>query len=185
MALTPLDITNKEFRKKPFNGYDRDQVDEFLDQVIREFEVLIKEASTYREQVELLNQRVEQYRALEETINKTLIIAQESAEEIKTNARREADLIIQEARLQAERILEAGQAKARRIMEENADLARAAHTLRGQVRALLQSQLEAINGIQDPFVQAAASRQSVEQAPPSVPGRVVPMRELPPDDETP
>lgn len=180
MALTPLDITNKEFRKKLFNGYDNDQVDEFLDQIIREFEVLIKESGTLKEQVELLNQRVEQYRALEETINKTLVIAQDSAEEIKANARREADLIIQEARLQAERILEAGQAKARRIMEENADLARAAQTLRVQVRALLQSQLEAIDTVNDPFAQAAVSRQSSEPTPPV--GRVTPLHRD--DDET-
>lgn len=171
MALTPLDITNKEFRVR-LRGYDRDAVDEFLDQIIREFEVLIKENAATREQVELLSQRVEQYRALEETINKTLVIAQESAEEIKANARREADLIIQEARLQAERILEAGQAKARRIMEENADLARAAQVLRGQVRALLQSQLEAIDTVHDPFAQAAVSRQS-EPIHPA--GRVTPL----------
>ena len=172
MALTPLDITNKEFRVR-LRGYDRDAVDEFLDQIIREFEVLIKENAASKEQIELLSQRVEQYRALEETINKTLVIAQESAEEIKANARREADLIIQEARLQAERILEAGQAKARRIMEENADLARAAQVLRGQVRALLQSQLEAIDTVHDPFAQAAASRQASESAQPT--GRVTPL----------
>ncbi len=180
MALTPLDITNKEFKKKLVGGYDRDDVDEFLDQIIREFEVLIKENTSFKEQAELLNQRVEQYRALEETINKTLVIAQETAEEIKSNARREADLIIQEARLQAERILEAGQAKARRIMEENADLARAAHTLRGQVRALLQSQLEAIDTVQDPFAHAAVARQGAE---PAQQGRVRPMREAESDED--
>lgn len=162
MALTPLDIAHKGFRKKLLNGYDPEQVDEFLNQIIQEFEVLVRDAATHKEQVELLTQRLEQYRALEDTINKTLVIAQESAEEIKANARREVDLIIQEARLQAERILEAGQAKARRIMEENADLARAAHTLRGQVRALLQAQLEAIDGLPDPFRQAAATRQPVD-----------------------
>jgi cell division initiation protein len=182
MALTPLDITNKEFPVK-FRGYDRDAVDEFLDQIIREFEVLIKEAATHKEQVELLSQRVEQYRALEETINKTLVIAQESAEEIKANARREADLIIQEARLQAERILEAGQAKARRIMEENADLARAAQVLRSQVRALLQSQLEAIDTLQDPFAQAAVTRQNGELSP--APGRVPPFNRETPAEENP
>lgn len=181
MALTPLDITNREFRVK-LRGYDRDAVDEFLDQIIREFEVLIKENSTSREQVELLNQRVEQYRALEDTINKTLVIAQESAEEIKANARRESDLIIQEARLQAERILEAGQAKARRIMEDNADVARAALVLRSQVRALLQSQLESIDTVQDPFAQAAISRQTSEVAQPV--GRVTPLhRESVPEDD--
>lgn len=150
MALTPLDITNKQFPVR-VRGFDRDAVDEFLDQVIREFEALIKENGSLKEQVELLSQRVEQYRALEDTINKTLVVAQESAEEIKVNARRESELIIQEARLQAERILEAGHAKSRRIMEENADLAKTVHVLRGQIRALLESQLEAIDTLPDTF----------------------------------
>lgn len=163
MGLTPLDITNKEFPVR-VRGYDRNAVDEFLDQIIREFEALVKENASLKEQTELLSQRVEQYRALEDTINKTLVIAQESAEEIKTNARQEADLIIQEARLQAERILEAGQAKARRIMEENADLLRAVQTLRTQVRAMLQAQLEAIDHLNDPFQEEGVQAAPAEAA---------------------
>lgn len=163
MALTPLDITNKEFPVR-FRGYDRNAVDEFLDQVIRDFEALVKENGSLKEQVELLSQRVEQYRALEDTINKTLVVAQESAEQIRANARQEADLIIQEARLQAERILEAGQAKARRIMEENADLLRAVQTLRSQVRALLQSQLDAIDRLNPPFPEEEVQAARAEEA---------------------
>lgn len=165
MALTPLDITNKEFRVR-FRGYERDAVDEFLDQIIREFEVLIRENASLKEQQELLSQRLEQYRSLEETINKTLVVAQESAEEIKTNARREADLIIQEARLQAERVLEAGQVKARQVVEENADLFRAAQVLRGQVRALLQSQLDAIDHLRDPLGETSIARSVAEPSRP-------------------
>lgn len=158
MALTPLDIHNKEFPKRTFGGYDKDAVDEFLDQVIRDFELIVKENDRLKTQLEEMNGKLDQYRALEDTINRTLVVAQEAAEEVKANAKKNADLIIQEARLQAERIIETGQVKARRIMEENADLARAAHTLRSQVRSLLQSQLEAIDGLYDPFAKAAASQ---------------------------
>ncbi|HEY3365598.1 MAG TPA: DivIVA domain-containing protein [Symbiobacteriaceae bacterium] len=154
MALTPLDIHNKEFPTK-FRGYDPDTVDEFLDQIIREFEALIKESAHLKDQVESLNLKLEQYRNLEETINKTLVVAQDTAEEIKSNARREAELQIQEARLQAERIIEAGQSKARRIMDENADLSRVAQILRTQVRATLQAQLEAIDGVRAQFAALA------------------------------
>ncbi len=162
MALTPLDIHNQDFPRK-FRGYDPDAVDEFLDQVIREFELLIKENAHLKEQVEHLNQKLEQYQNLEETINKTLVTAQQSAEEVKNSARREADLIIQEARLQAERILEAGQSKARKIMEENADLARAVETLRTQVKSLLKAQLQAIDGLYDPFGQVAVAKSKAEE----------------------
>jgi len=163
MGLTPLDIHNKEFPKKAFGGYNQDAVDEFLDQVIREFEVLIKENGHLREQMEALQGKLEQYKSLEETINKTLVVAQEAAEEVRGSAKKQADLIIQEARLQAERIIETGQVKARRIMEENADLSRAAQVLRGQVRSLLQAQLQAIDGLHDPFARAAAAQMPPEQ----------------------
>jgi len=157
MGLTALDIHNKEFPKK-FRGYHSDAVDEFLDQIIREFEVQSKENAHLKEQVESLNLKLEQYRSLEETINRTLIVAQEAAEDLKANAHKESDLIIQEARIQAERIIEGGQVKARRIADENADLSRAAHVMRTQVRAILQAQLEAIDSVQDPFAQAAATK---------------------------
>jgi cell division initiation protein len=163
MALTPLDIHNKDFPKQTLKGYNIDAVDEFLDQVIGEFDRLIKERDRLQVQVEDLNEKLGQYRSLEETINKTLIVAQESAEDVKASAKKQADLIIQEARLQAERIIETGQIKARRIMEENADLARAAGTLRTQVKALLQAQLDAIDGLYDPFAKAAAAQMPPEQ----------------------
>lgn len=162
MALTPLDIHNKDFPKQTLNGYNRDAVDEFLDQVVSEFDRMIKENDRLKVQIEDLTLKLEQYRTLEDTINRTLVVAQEAAEEVKASAKKNADLIIQEARLQAERIIETGQVKARRIMEENADIARAAHTLRTQVRALLAAQLEAIDGLYDPFAKAAAAQQDKE-----------------------
>lgn len=158
MALTPLDINNKEFPKRSFGGYDKEAVDDYLDQIIIEFDRLIKESDRYKAQVDDLNLKLDQYRSLEDTINKTLVVAQEAAEEVKASAKKNADLIIQEARLQAERIIETGQVKARRIMEENADLARAANVLRTQVKSLLQAQLEAVDGLYDPFARAAVTQ---------------------------
>lgn len=162
MALTPLDIHNKEFPKKALGGYDRDAVDEFLDHVIRDFEQIIKENDRLKQQVEDVSLKLEQYKNLEDTINKTLVVAQETAEEVKANAKKQADLVIQEARLQAERIIETGHVKARRIMEENADLSRAAHVLRTQVRSILQAQLQSLDGLPDTFLRVAAAQMPPE-----------------------
>jgi len=57
MGITPVDIANKEFPVR-MRGYDRDAVDDFLDQVVQEFENLIRENASLREQVESLNQRL-------------------------------------------------------------------------------------------------------------------------------
>jgi len=86
------------------------------------------------------------------------VLAEESAEEIRENARREADLLLNEARAQVERMLEAGQEKARQILADNADLIRVLDTLRTQVRALLKSQLDALDGLPDPLSHVAAAR---------------------------
>lgn len=145
MALTPLDIHNKEFKKTVFKGYDIDEVDEFLDQVIRDFESLIKDNAHLREQVSALQGRLEQYTQLEETLNKTLVVAQNSADELRVSARKEADLILQEARLQAERLVEQGQTKARKIVSEHEELLRHTAALRSQMKSTLKAQLELLD----------------------------------------
>jgi cell division initiation protein len=156
IALTPLDITNKDFPRK-LRGYDTDAVDEFLNQVIREFEVLIRENSQLKGQIETLQSKVEQYHQMEDLINRTMVMAQEAAEEVRVNTKREGELILQEARVQAERLIQSTQAKSVRIYEENSDLVHAAQVLRTQVRSLLSSQLQAIDSLQDPFVRVAAA----------------------------
>lgn len=47
MPLTPLDIHNKEF-SKGFRGYDEDEVNEFLDQIIKDYEILIREKKSLK-----------------------------------------------------------------------------------------------------------------------------------------
>jgi cell division initiation protein len=141
MPLTPLDIQNKEFRRA-FRGYHDEQVDEFLDQVIKDYTELMNENTILREQTEGLKSQLRQYQQLEETLNKTLIVAQQTAEEVKNNARKEAEVILQEARLQAERLVEAGQAKARKIVADHEELLTTSNLFRSRLRSLVKAQLE-------------------------------------------
>ncbi len=96
MALTPLDIHNKEFSRS-FRGYDEDQVNEFLDQVIKDYEALIRENKEMQNQLITIQERLDHFANIEETLSKTIIVAQEAADEVKTNAKKEAQLIIKEA----------------------------------------------------------------------------------------
>lgn len=164
MGLTPLDIHNKEFKKSLVRGYDPDEVDDFLDQVIREFEILIRENNSMREQVEQLQARVEIYRHQEEAINQVLVVAQATAEDMKQNAKHEAGLILQEARLEAERLMASGHMKARQIIEENGDLLRMAQVLRTQVRIMLKAQLESLDAGLAQTDQFEAAVQGIRQA---------------------
>jgi len=81
MPLTPLDIHNKEFNKG-FRGYDEDEVNEFLDQVIKDYEIIIREKKELEEKMSELNSRLGHFTNIEETLNKSIVIAQEAGEEL-------------------------------------------------------------------------------------------------------
>ncbi len=101
--ITPVDVQNKQFRRS-FRGYHPSEVDEFLDTATKTLDGLIRENEALKEQVGELSERVEQYRGIEDTLQHTLVIAQETADEVRVNARKEAQLILAEARAEAERV---------------------------------------------------------------------------------
>ena len=74
MKLTPMDINNKEF-KKGIRGYSVEEVDEFLDEVVENYEEVYKENSRLKESLSRVNEKLEHYEKLEVTIQNTLIIS--------------------------------------------------------------------------------------------------------------
>lgn len=141
MPLTPLDIHNKEF-SRGFRGYDEDEVNEFLDQVIKDYELLIKEKQKLQEEKEQSQERLDHFTNLEESLNKSILVAQETGEEVKTNAKKEADLIIKEAEKNADRIINEALAKSRKIEMEVEELKKQASVYRMRFRNLLEAQME-------------------------------------------
>ncbi len=149
MTLTPLDIHNKEFRKS-FRGYDEEEVDEFLDQITKEYEKLFKENIELKEALAAKESNIGQYKDLEETLKKTLVIAQQTADEMKQGAAREAELIIKEAELKAEQIAAAAEEKARSFLREYEDIQKRTREFRIKLRSFLQSQLALLNEQDEP-----------------------------------
>jgi cell division initiation protein len=98
MKITPLDIEHKEF-KKALQGYAREDVDQFLDEIIASMEAEIEARTSLEAQVADLNQRVSHFRAMEESLQSTLVLAQRTADELKAAAHKEVELIKQRARL--------------------------------------------------------------------------------------
>ncbi len=144
MPLTPLDIHNKEFTKG-FRGYDEDEVNEFLDQVIKDYEMILREKRELEEKVNELNARLAHFSNIEETLNKSIVVAQEAAEEVKRNAQKEAKLIIKEAEKNADRIINESLAKARKIALEIEDLKRQSKVFRTRFKMLIEAQLDMLN----------------------------------------
>lgn len=141
MPLTPLDIHNKEFSRK-LRGYDEDEVNEFLDQIIKDYEALIRENKELQAKVAELEEKLGHFSNIEETLSKAIIVAQDAADELKGNAKKEAQLIIKEAEKNADRIINDSLAKSRNIALEMEELKKQATIYRTRFRALLEAQIE-------------------------------------------
>ena len=134
-----------------------DEVNEFLDQIIKDYELLIKEKKELEERVGLLTERVDHYKSLEENLSKSILVAQETAEEVKSNARKEAQLILKEAEKNADRIVNEALAKSRKVAIEIEDLKKRASVYRMRFRTLLEAQLEMLeNGDWDELDKASS-----------------------------
>lgn len=144
MPLTPLDIHNKEF-SKGFRGYDEDEVNEFLDQVIKDYELLIREKKELEEKLRDQTERLGHFSSIEETLNKSIVIAQEAGEEVRRNAQKEAKLIIKEAEKNADRIVNESLTKARKIALEIEDLKKQSKVFRTRFKMLIEAQLDLIS----------------------------------------
>lgn len=141
MPLTPLDIHNKEFSTS-FRGYNIDEVNDFLNQVIRDFDELIRNNEALKERIAELEERLKRFENLEETLSKSILVAQEAAEEVKSNARKEAELIVREAEKNANHIIDEALSKARKVQIEIEELKKRAQVYRNRFRTLLEAQLE-------------------------------------------
>lgn len=144
MALTPLDIHNKEFSKS-FRGFDEDEVNNYLDQIIKDYEMTIREKTALQNKVNEMEERLKHFAEIEETLNKSIVIAQETADGVKDSARKESKLIIKEAEKNADRIVDEALSKSRTISMETEDLHRQAKVFRTRLRMLIEAQLDMIN----------------------------------------
>lgn len=144
IMLTPMDIHNKEF-KKGFRGYSEEEVDEFLDKVVADFEKLYKENNETKERIAIVNEKIESYSSIEKTLQSTLIVAQSTADEVLSNARKKSDVIISEANEQAKRIIEDANNKVLEVNKEYEDLRKQVQIFKTRFKTLLESELEALN----------------------------------------
>lgn len=144
VPLTPLDIHNKEFNRG-LRGYDIDEVNEFLDQVIKDYEALIRENQDLQEKVDTLNEKITHYSDIENSLKNSILVAEQTAEEVKRNANKEAELIIREAEKNADRIINEALSRTRKIAVEVEDLKKQASVYRTRFRMLIEAQLEMLN----------------------------------------
>ncbi|KAI7255542.1 hypothetical protein KC345_g11119 [Hortaea werneckii] len=160
MPLTPLDIHNKEFSRR-IRGYDEDEVNEFLDQVIKDYESVIRENKELHNQLLTIQERLDHFVNIEESLSKTILVAQEAADDVKNNSKKESQLILKEAEKNADRIINEALSKSRKVAIETEELRKQASIYRTRFRTLLEAQLELLS--QDDW-NALESREVSENA---------------------
>ena len=104
MHLTPLDIQQMVFRTK-FRGYDREEVNRFLEELAQTVEALNRDNAQLRERMAMAEQQVSELKRTETTLSNTLVAAQSLAEDVKRSANRDAELVIKEAEFKSGEIL--------------------------------------------------------------------------------
>ena len=145
--ITPLDIENKKFSKQMMNGYNVDEVDDFLDQITVYYEKLYKENTDAKEKIEELTQSMAQYTSIEDTLKNTLLMAQTTAEEVKTMAKKQADQIIQEAEANAKASVLSLENEIAMKQKELEDVQKQFDVYKAKMESLLISQLELLKDV--------------------------------------
>ena len=143
--LTPIDIDNKVFKKAKLGGYDIKDVEDFLVLVMSDYEKLYRENSDLRGQVNVLQQSVDHYSALEAGIDRTVENAQSEADSIKLEAQKQAESIKSSAELDAKQKLEDLQ---RQIIKAEVDIEtkkKEMQIYKIKVQSMLEAQLKILN----------------------------------------
>ncbi len=153
--LTPADIHNKEF-SRGFRGYNEEEVDDFLDEIVYEFEELIKKNTRLAEDLELERKKTAQYQEMEKNLHETMDVAQKTAdeavqsakirvEEMERAAKEDCDRLRHQTEMAIQRRMEDATAKVRMQQElYEAGIARERQFI-VRLRSLLRSELAILN----------------------------------------
>ncbi|MFD1441873.1 MULTISPECIES: DivIVA domain-containing protein [Lacticaseibacillus] len=154
MALSPLDIHNKEFNHR-MRGLDEDQVNDFLAQIIKDYSASLKKNEEMEKELKELQDKNKYFNDLKDALNQSIIVAQEAADKVKKNADDEAALIqskaektsqdmLTSATEKANQIVKDASDKAKNITVQTEDLKRQTRVFRQRLQVMLESQLEVV-----------------------------------------
>ena len=160
--ITPMDIHNKTFSGQ-LRGYSKDEVNAFLEELASDYEKIYREHRAMEEEMDIIRTKLRNYEKMESTMSHTLVMAQETADNVKKNAHKEAELSIQEAQSEAQKIVSDAEAARRKM---NADLLKAEGDMNLYIEKLLSNFKSALALIE--AAKAARAPQAVQAPQPAV-----------------
>ena len=144
MKVTPLDIQQKRFHVA-FRGYERTEVEAFLDVVREEMEGLVREVTELREFHQTYDERMRDYRDREDTLKSTMITTHKLAEDLRENARKEAALMVKDAEIKYQQTLERAREERLRLESELLELRRQKHHFLEDMKKTINMHLEMVH----------------------------------------
>lgn len=145
--ITPLEIENKKFSRQMMNGYNVDEVDDFLDEITADYEKIYKESNESKDKILSLESDLNHYKSIESTLNNTLLMAQKTADEVKGVAKQQADQIVNDAQADAKRTLSEIEQRITLKQQELDDLIKKFDVYKAKMESLLISQLEILKEV--------------------------------------
>lgn len=142
--LKPMDIHNKEF-KKAMRGYDAEEVDEFLDEIIVDFEKMQREMDVLKTQLNNYSENMNSYREKEISLNNALVSAQRFADQLKKDAETKAAEIIAQAEEEARKIIGGTEEKYQKVLADYTMLANRYNDAKETLKEYFQNQINMLD----------------------------------------
>ena len=150
---------------KTFRNYTPEQIDQFLDQIIKQVERMIEDNKAKNREIALRDKKIEeltkiardaehiqeklsQYERMESTLNRAILMAQRTSDQIKTAAHRESEIILEDAKKNASRIVNESLLKAEKTEMEAEMLKRNVTIFKRKLRGLIEAQLDLVDDIE-------------------------------------
>lgn len=150
---------------RTFKNYTPEEVDHFLDQVINQVEKMIEESKIKNKEIALRDRKIEelqrmventsrmrdkiaQYEKMEDTLNRAIVMAQKTSDQIKSSAHKESEIILEDAKRNASRIVNESLLKAERTEMEAEMLKKNINVFKRKLRGLIEAQLDMVDDIE-------------------------------------
>lgn len=144
--ITPMDIHNKTF-SKGLRGYSEEEVNDFLRQIVADYEQIYREHREMEEQMDQMKTKLANYEKISETMTNTLQLAKDTAENVKKNAKRNAEILIANAHAEGDRQIREAEESRRRLVENMIRTEGNMKNYVGKIRKELQLALAAIDAL--------------------------------------
>lgn len=144
---------------RTIRGYDPDEVNRFLDKVISQVEVMVNEMKekdtriakleAFEIENEALKEKIAQFERMEGTVNKAIVMAEKTSEQIKLSARNEAEAIVENAKNNANRIINEALMHAEKTENEARLLKRNVVIFKKRIKDIVEAQVEVVNELDE------------------------------------